>query len=55
MLFFFVYFVQSQGFDYHVRYEHNMWAYVYFIIHLDDVKESDYTALELYVAKLVSV
>ncbi|GFO23772.1 inositol 1,4,5-trisphosphate receptor type 3-like isoform x9 [Plakobranchus ocellatus] len=43
----------GRGFDYHVRWEHNMWNYVYFIIHLDDVKESDYTALELYVAKLM--
>lgn len=31
-----------------------MWAYVYFIMHLDDIQASDYTALELYVARLVS-
>jgi formate/nitrite transporter FocA (FNT family) len=42
-----------QGFEHHVRNEHNMWAYVFFIIHLDSVKTSDYTALELYVAKSV--
>ncbi|XP_050396256.1 inositol 1,4,5-trisphosphate receptor type 2 [Patella vulgata] len=43
----------GRGFDYHVKNEHNMWSYVYFIIHLDDIKESDYTALELYVSKHV--
>ena len=43
-----------QGFDHHVRNEHNMWAYVFFLIHLEDVKTSDFTALELYVHKLVS-
>lgn len=31
-----------------------MWAYVFFLIHLEDVKTSDFTALELYVHKLVS-
>ncbi|XP_046366515.2 inositol 1,4,5-trisphosphate receptor type 3-like isoform X5 [Haliotis rufescens] len=44
----------GRGSDYHVRYEHNMWAYIYFIIHLDDIKASDYTTLELYVSKLAS-
>ncbi|BFZ12930.1 hypothetical protein BsWGS_15969 [Bradybaena similaris] len=43
----------GRGFDHHVKQEHNMWAYVYFILHLDDIKASDYTALELYVAKLM--
>ncbi|XP_060075349.1 inositol 1,4,5-trisphosphate receptor type 1-like [Ylistrum balloti] len=43
----------GKGFDHHVRNEHNMWAYVFFLIHLDDVKTSDYTAMELYVCKLV--
>ncbi|XP_076449737.1 inositol 1,4,5-trisphosphate-gated calcium channel ITPR1-like isoform X2 [Babylonia areolata] len=43
----------GKGFDWHVRHEHNMWAYIYFIMHLDDIQTSDYTALELYVAKLM--
>ncbi|XP_059139568.1 inositol 1,4,5-trisphosphate receptor type 1-like isoform X3 [Physella acuta] len=43
----------GKGFDHHVNLEHNMWGYVYFILHLDDIKASDYTALELYVAKLM--
>lgn len=43
-----------QGFDYHVRNEHNMWSYVFFFIHLNDMKTSDYTAIELFVSKLVS-
>lgn len=43
-----------QGFDFHVRNEHNMWSYVFFFIHLNDMKASDYTAIELFVSKLVS-
>ncbi|KAK3085572.1 hypothetical protein FSP39_005468 [Pinctada imbricata] len=43
----------GKGFDHHVRNEHNMWSYIFFLIHLEDVKTSDYTALELYVCKLV--
>ncbi len=43
-----------QGFTYHVKYEHNMWAYIFFFIHLDDTKANDYTALDLYVNQLVS-
>ncbi|KAH3769470.1 hypothetical protein DPMN_170739 [Dreissena polymorpha] len=41
----------GKGFDYHVRNEHNMWSYVFFFIHLNDMKTSDYTAIELYVSK----
>lgn len=45
----------SQGFIHHVKNEHNMWAYIFFLIHLDDTKPNDYTALDLYVSDLVSV
>ena len=31
-----------------------MWSYVFFFIHLDNMKQSDYTAVELYVSRLVS-
>ncbi|KAL4234550.1 hypothetical protein ACF0H5_006191 [Mactra antiquata] len=41
----------GKGFDFHVRNEHNMWSYVFFFIHLNDMKTSDYTAIELYVSK----
>ena len=44
-----------QGFDHHVRNEHNMWSYVFFFIHLDNMKQSDYTAVELYVSRLVGI
>lgn len=42
----------GKGFDAHVKSEHNMWAYIFFIIHLDTVQSSEYTALELFVHKL---
>lgn len=31
-----------------------MWAYIFFLIHLDNTKPNDYTALDLYVSDLVS-
>lgn len=43
-----------QGFEFHVKNEHNMWSYVFFFIHLNDMKTSDYSAIELFVSKLVS-
>ncbi|KAL4233980.1 hypothetical protein ACF0H5_005635 [Mactra antiquata] len=43
----------GKGFDHHVRHEHNMWAYIFFFIHLNGTKVNDYTALEMYVYKLL--
>ncbi|WAR13612.1 ITPR1-like protein [Mya arenaria] len=43
----------GKGFDYHVRNEHNMWSYIFFFIHLNDMKTSDYTAIELFVSRLL--
>ena len=45
--------MNAQGFDNHIKHEHPIWAYIFFFIHLHDTKKSDYTALELYVFKLV--
>ncbi|XP_077987360.1 inositol 1,4,5-trisphosphate-gated calcium channel ITPR1-like [Glandiceps talaboti] len=39
----------GKGFRHHVKFEHNMWAYLFFFIHLDDTRLNDYTAIELYV------
>ncbi|KAL4233979.1 hypothetical protein ACF0H5_005634 [Mactra antiquata] len=41
----------GKGFNHHVRYEHNMWAYIFFFIHLEGTKLNDFTALEMYVYK----
>jgi len=43
-----------QGFWLHVTKEHNMWSYMYFMLHLSNTDPSDYTALELYVHRLVT-
>ena len=42
-----------QGFEHHVKEEHNKWAYLFFFIHLVETRENDYTSLELYVHRLV--
>ncbi|ELU07681.1 hypothetical protein CAPTEDRAFT_189050 [Capitella teleta] len=41
----------SKGFERHVKQEHNQWAYVFFMLHLDETSTNDYTALELYVSR----
>lgn len=43
----------GSGFVKHVTHEHNMWAYVFFFIHLDDTKPNDYGAIEHYVYSLL--
>ncbi|XP_064638087.1 inositol 1,4,5-trisphosphate receptor type 2-like isoform X2 [Lineus longissimus] len=43
----------GKGFQHHCKYEHNMWSYIFFFIHLADTKPNDYTALELHVYKLL--
>ena len=48
-------YISFQGFDHHVRHEHNMWSYIFFFIHLNGTKVNDYTALEMFVHKLVSL
>ena len=50
-----IYYISFQGFDHHVRHEHNMWSYIFFFIHLNGTKVNDYTALEMFVHKLVSL
>ncbi|OWF52185.1 Inositol 1,4,5-trisphosphate receptor type 3 [Mizuhopecten yessoensis] len=44
---------QGGGFEKHVREEHNQWAYLFFFIHLDETRPNDYSALELYVFKML--
>jgi hypothetical protein len=35
----------------HYKYEHNLWAYYFFLIHLETKESTEYTGLEDYVAK----
>ena len=37
----------------HVRNDHNMWSYIFYFMYLNELEHSDYSALDLYVAKLV--
>ncbi|CAH1239566.1 ITPR1 [Branchiostoma lanceolatum] len=43
----------GKGFRRHVKNEHNMWSYLFFFIHLDETNETQYTAIEFHVAKLM--
>ncbi|XP_065833160.1 inositol 1,4,5-trisphosphate-gated calcium channel ITPR1-like isoform X3 [Oscarella lobularis] len=42
---------KGKGFEYHVKKEHNMWAYFFFFIHLSEKLPNDYTSIERYVAQ----
>ncbi|WAR27710.1 ITPR1-like protein [Mya arenaria] len=45
----------SKGFIKHVKEEHYQWAYLFFFIHLDETRPNDYSALELFVYKLLTI
>ena len=44
-----------QGFDHHVKEEHNMWNYIYYSVYLETIDISDHNAIEKYVYQKVSV
>ncbi|XP_052783710.1 inositol 1,4,5-trisphosphate receptor type 1-like isoform X3 [Mya arenaria] len=46
---------QGGGFIKHVKEEHYQWAYLFFFIHLDETRPNDYSALELFVYKLLTI
>jgi hypothetical protein len=45
--------LKIQGFRRHYKVEHNMWSYMYFMLHLSETDPNDFTALELHVYKMV--
>jgi inositol 1,4,5-triphosphate receptor type 1 len=45
---------KARGFVSHVKNEHNMWAYMYYLIYLHDTESNDYTALDMYVANMIN-
>ena len=44
----------SQGFQRHVKEDHNMWAYIFYSIYLDQIDVTNHNAIEKYVYKKVS-
>ncbi len=41
----------NKGFSYHVRAEHNMWNYFFFISYLKFKEKTEYSGFESYVAQ----
>jgi len=37
------------GWDHHIKYEHNMWKYLYFFVHLEMKDKDEFTSAEEYV------
>ena len=46
--------LSPQGFDHHVKEEHNMWNYIYYSVYLETIDTSDHNAIEKYVYQKVS-
>jgi inositol 1,4,5-triphosphate receptor type 1 len=45
---------RAEGFDYHVKNNHNMWNYIYLSIYLDQIDISDHNAIQKYIYDMVS-
>ena len=43
-----------QVFERHIKDDHNMWDYVYYIVYLGRIDVSDHNAIEKYVHRTVS-
>merc|ERR1711934_412746 len=43
---------QGTPFDIHIKAEHNMWKYLYYLVYLQTKDETEYNGLESYVAAL---
>ena len=43
----------SEGFTYHIKKEHNLWMYVFFIIHLYTKDETEYGGTESFVMEKI--
>ena len=48
-----MYAIISQGFKEHVEQHHNMWAYIYYSLYLDQIDTSDHNAIEKYIYEKV--
>lgn len=44
----------NEGFDFHTEKDHNLWNYVYFIIHLQQKEPSDFNGTESYIDELLA-
>lgn len=40
----------NKGYTYHIKEDHNLWKYLFFIAYLREKEETEYTGLESYVA-----
>lgn len=45
---------RGQGFDHHVKNNHNMWNYIYLSIYLDQIDVSDHNAIQKFIYDMVS-
>lgn len=43
------------SFEEHIKFEHNMWNYLYFIVLVRVKNKTDYTGPESYVAQMIKV
>lgn len=46
---------KTVSFEEHIKFEHNMWNYLYFIVLVRVKNKTDYTGPESYVAQMIKV
>ena len=37
------------GFDHHIKEDHHLWNYLFYMFHLTELEETDYNGIESYV------
>ena len=43
----------SKGFAYHIKFEHNLWNYLFYIAYVQNKEKTEYTGMESYVANQI--
>jgi hypothetical protein len=46
---------QGDGFQTHIRDDHNMWSYLFFMMHIQDKPRDEWTALEHYFHRMIAL
>ena len=41
----------KKGFEYHIKIEHHLWNYIFFLSYLNDKESTEYTGFESYVSE----
>lgn len=43
----------DKGFEYHIKFEHNLWNYLFYVAYVQNKDHTEYTGMESYVANQI--